>query len=237
MKNKKYTPEQSRFLRKNYKRHSGKKLTGLFNRHFGEDKTEGQIRAYLRNHRITSGRTGCFEKDHKPWNTGTKGKGLTSANCTSFKKGNVPLNRKPLWSERIEPKWGYIEMKVPERNPYTKAQARYKCKHVWIWEQEHGPVPKGYVVAFVDGNPLNVALDNLMLSSRAELLRMNQHDYKNQPEELKPSVLALAKLEAKAGIRSRLGGGRRLGSKFNTEGGEGWQITARRRKSTLRKKN
>ena len=44
--------------------------------------------------------------------------------------------------------------------------------------------------------------------TRAELLAMNLHDYKNQPEELKPSVLALALLEAKAGTRTRPARGR-----------------------------
>jgi hypothetical protein len=63
-------------------------------------------------------------------------------------------------------------------------------------------------VIFKDGNIRNFDLDNLLLVTRAELLTMNLHDYKNQPEELKPSVLALARVEAKAGFRTRPGRGR-----------------------------
>ncbi|MCK4789229.1 MAG: HNH endonuclease [Desulfobacteraceae bacterium] len=144
-----------------------------------------------------SGKTGRFQAGHVPWNDGTKGQGLTGANRKSFKKGNVPANRKPLWTERVCPKDGFILMKVPERNPYTGFSTRYKHKHVYIWEQEHGPVPKGMVVAFIDGDKTNCEPENLMLISRAELLALNQHGYKNMPDELKPNVLALSKLQAK----------------------------------------
>jgi len=203
-----YTPEQAQFLRENYAGRTLSDLTALFNGRFGADKTCGQIRTFVHNRGITCGRTGCFEKGNSPWNAGTKGQGLTGANSCSFKKGNAPPNCKPLWSERISTKNGFIEMKVPERNPYTGTPTRYKCKHVWVWEQANGPVPKGYVVAFVDGDTLNCDPENLMLLTRAELLAANLHGYKDQPVELKPSVLALAKLEARAGIRTRPGRGR-----------------------------
>lgn len=144
-----------------------------------------------------SGKTGRFLEGHRPWNHGTKGQELTGANSKSFKKGNEPPNRKPLWTERVCKKGGVVLMKVPERDPYTGGSTRYKRKHVYIWEQEHGPVPKGMVVAFIDGDKLNCEPENLMLISRAELLALNQHGYKNMPDELKPKVLALAKLRVK----------------------------------------
>ena len=130
------------------------------------------------------------------------------SNATSFKKGNRPHNHKPLWSERVG-KDGYIEMSVPERNPYTGFPTRFKHKHLWIWEQANGLKPKGTAVIFKDGDNRNLAIDNLLLVTRAELLTMNLHGYKDQPDELKPSVLALAKVEAKAGIRTRPGRGRK----------------------------
>jgi len=191
-----YNDEHLNFLRVNYKQMTRKELTKAFNEHFGTQRTENSIKACINNHKIRSGRSGCFEKGIKPWNTGTKG--LTGRNKTSFKKGNIPPNVKPLWDERICPKDGFILMKVPEENPYTGFSTRYKHKHVWVWEQEHGPVPEGMVVAFRDGNKLNCNLDNLMLLARAELLFLNQYGYKDAPDELKPSILAMAKLKAKA---------------------------------------
>lgn len=203
-----YTPEQVRFLRENYRGRSIAELTALHNTRFGENKTQRQIKTFVHNRGIVSGRTGRFSKGLTPWNKGKKG--YMGANATSFKKGNLPHNHQPLWSERIG-KDGYIEMSVPERNPYTGFPTRYKHKHVWLWEQAHGKKPRGTVVIFRDGNIRNFDPDNLLLVSRAELLAMNLHDYKNQPQELKPSVLALAKLEAAARIRTRPGRGRKKG--------------------------
>jgi hypothetical protein len=191
-----YTPEQILFLRENYTGRSLAELTTVFNDRFSAAKTQKQIRAAVHNRGITSGRTGCFEKGHMPWNTGTKG--MTAANVTSFKMGSIPPNRKPLGSERICPKDGFILVKIAERNPYTGFPTRYKHKHVHVWEQVHGKkVPAGMVVAFKDSDKLNCDPANLMLISRGELLLLNKHGYREMPVELKPSLLALAKLEEK----------------------------------------
>ena len=128
---------------------------------------------------------------------------MTGANIGSFKKGHVPANRKPLGTERIDVKDGFIQIKIAEKDPYTGLPTRYKNKHVWLWEQQHGPVPPGMVVAFTDGNKQNCKLSNLMLITRAELLRLNQRGYKDMPDDLKPSVLALTKLEVKVFGRGR----------------------------------
>jgi hypothetical protein len=179
---------------------SRKDLTAAFNVRFGTAKSESQIRVALRNHHIRSGRTGRFERGHRSWNAGTKG--LTSANSTSFKKGQRPPNSKPIGHKRIDLRDGTILMKIKERNPYTGAPTRYKHKHVYLWEKKHGPVPKGHVVTFKDSNSSNCKLKNLALITRSQLLILNQHNYRELPEELKPSVLLLAKLEDKTGIRT-----------------------------------
>lgn len=189
-----YTEKQIEYLRIQYAGRSLAQLTELFNRRFGENKSVRQIRAAVHNRGFTSGRTGRFPKGHKPWNAGTKG--LTGRNRTTFKLGNVPPNRKPLGTERIS-KDGYIEIKVAERNPYTGFPTRYKCKHVHIWEQKHGPVPKGHTVIFRDGNSLNCEYGNLLCVSRAELLLLNRHGYKDAPAEVKASILAMVRLKAK----------------------------------------
>lgn len=201
-----YIKEQAEFLRKNYPGRSLKELTDLFNARFGENKTERQIKTFVHNRHITSGRTGRFEGGHRPWNRGKKG--YIGANRTSFKKGNIPPNRKPLGAERIDSKDGYIQKKIAEKDPYTGFPTRFKNKHVHIWEMAHGPVPKGQVVAFKDGDMTNCILENLMMIPRSELLVLNLHKYREAPEEIKTSLHVLAKLEVKAGIRTRPGRGR-----------------------------
>ena len=95
-------------------------------------------------------------------------------------------------------------MKVAEQDPYTGFPTRYKHKHVYVWEQAHGPVPEGMIVAFIDGDKTRCELENLMLISRAELLNLNRRGYKNTPGDLKPSVLALSTLEVKTWKREKV---------------------------------
>ena len=196
-----YSKKQLKFLRNKYRVLSRRELMRVFNAKFNMKKILAQITSSLKNHHMLSGRTGRFEKGQNPWNNGIKG--YMGANATSFKKGNKPANRKPLGSERIDSKDGFILVKIKEHDPYTGFPTRYKFKHVYIWEKKYGPVPDGFVVAFRDSDRINCKLKNLMLISRAELLALNQHNYRETPDELKPSVLALAKLEAKAGIMQK----------------------------------
>lgn len=196
-----FDSEHIQFIKDNYAGRSVAEMTDLFNTEFDLDRTRQQIKSAVDNRGINSGLTGQFKEGHKSWNKGTKG--LTSANRTSFKKGSVPVNRNPLWHERLCPKDGYILMKVPEVDPHTGFPTRYKHKHIYLWEQANGPAPKGMVVAFRDGVKTNCEPENLMLISRAQLLRLNQHGYKDAPDELKLSILALAKLEVKVFGRGR----------------------------------
>ncbi|MCP3923378.1 MAG: HNH endonuclease [Desulfobacterales bacterium] len=191
----KYTSEQLNFLKKGYLSRTGPELTKAFNKKFGTSKSVKAIYTLLKRYKYKSGRTGCYSKGESPWNKGTKG--IIKPNKGNFKKGDIPANIKPIGSERICPKDGFILIKIAETDPYTGAKTRYKHKHLFIWEKEKGPIPKGMVVAFKDGNKENCTLENLMLISRAELLRLNNIQYKNTPDELKPSVLLLTKLQVK----------------------------------------
>lgn len=189
---KNYTKKQDQFIRENYKKLTIEKLTIAYNEKFHDHKTSSQIRAFTRNHAIKSGRLGHFQKNSTPWNKNTKG--LLKSNKTSFKKGDIPVNIKPIGHERIDSKDGYILIKVEQPNPYTGAPTRYRAKHQVIWEAEHGPIPEGHIVQFIDGIKANCYLSNLMLLSRAESCYLNKNGYWNLPDELKPTMLALAKM-------------------------------------------
>lgn len=191
-----FTQEQVEFLRANYGEMSRRQLTAAFNREYGDSKTVSQIIAFVKNHKIHSGRTGHFAKGHKPWNEGLAGCGVCQPNSGNFVKGNVPANLTPLGTERVNAD-GFIEIKVPVPNPYTDAQTRYMHKHVWVWEQEHGPVPDGHVLRFLDGDRTNCALENLDLFTRAESMEMTRLGFGEAPEEMKPTIMAMAKLDTK----------------------------------------
>ena len=207
-----YTKEQLDWLRGHYPLLSAAELASTFNDLFGQTRTNSAIKATLGREKILSGRTGRIEKGAVSWNKGKRG--YMGANTTSFKKGNRPHNTQYLGHERAS-KDGYIEISIAETNPHTGYERRYKCKHVWLWEQTNGPIPKSHAVIFRDGNNRNFGEDNLLLVTRAELLCLNLHRYHEQPAELKPSILALAKVEAVAGFRSRgrvPGAGRKKGT-------------------------
>jgi hypothetical protein len=206
-----YTGEQIDFLKTNYRRLPLAKLPDAFNEHFGTHKTKVQIRAFLKNHGITSGRTGRFIKGQKSWNKGVKG--YMGPNATSFKKGNRPKNWKPLGTERIS-KDGYIEIKVAERNPYTGFPTRYRLKHQVVWESVNGPIPAGKIVIFRDGDRTNCAIGNLVCISRAVGVRLNQFGYTGLQADLKPSMLALARLKAKTFERLKSSRRENLESKY-----------------------
>lgn len=194
-----WTKEMIAFLRDNFPKMSIAQLTEEVNITFGKNFGRDAVHAACGRYGISSGRTGRIESGAVPWNKGVKG--YMGANATSFKKGDMPANTREMYSERIN-RDGYVEIKVPEPNPYTTCASRFKHKHLWLYEQAHGPVPKGHAVIFADGNNRNFSLENLVCVSRGELLLLNLHGYKDQPAELKPSVVALAKLEAKAGFRT-----------------------------------
>ncbi|QJR82700.1 HNH endonuclease [Alteromonas pelagimontana] len=175
---------------------SVKELTPLFNSKFDLSESVNQVKAFLKNHGITSGRTGHFKKGQESWNKGMKGLQIGGEE-TRFKKGSTPPNRKPIGSERICKKDGYIYIKVAERNPHTGHPTRYRLKQRYLWEQHHGPIPKGMTVAFRDNDKTNCDIENLMLISRAQLAMINRFGLANSPAEMKDTTILFADLTMK----------------------------------------
>ena len=191
-----FTKNQIKWIKEEYLTQSPAEMVDEFNLKFGTQKTARQIRSFIHNHGINSGRTGCFEKGNKPWNTGTKG--LVKPNSGNFKKGTVPPNWQPVGSERVN-NYGYLEVKINEPNPYVPGQmTRWKLKHIILWEKEHGLVPDGHIVIFLDSDKMNCVPDNLMLISKKVNAYLNRNGYGNLPADLKMSAIALAKVAQKA---------------------------------------
>lgn len=176
-----YTDEQKNFILNNYKDIATKELTNKFNKEFATNVTTSMIRAYKKNHKLSSGLTGQFKKGHIPANKGKKMSQelYDKARATMFKKGNVSANRVPIGSERDD-KDGYIQVKVQD----GKLNKNWKFKQVKIWEDEHGPLPKGHIVIFLDGNNRNFDLTNLKAISKATNARMNQNHLRYNYKEL-----------------------------------------------------
>lgn len=180
---------------------------------FGRDDVSAVNLHSLRKRRgWRTGRTGQFPKGIVPANKGKKclpGKGgrHPNARATQFRKGNLPHNTKYAGHERLSGD-GYIEISVDETNPHTGYERRYVLKHRWLWEKENGPVPDGMVLKCRDGNRQNTAPSNWELIPRALLPRLSGRfgrDYETAPAVLKPTIMAIAKLEQTAHDRKKEG--------------------------------
>lgn len=165
-------------------------------REHGVVRTTKQVRALTRNRGLKSGRTGRFEKGIVPFNAGTKG--VMKPNRTSFKTRRPEESRNyvPIGSLRFS-KDGYLERKVTDDQSLVPAR-RWVGVHRLNWEAAHGPIPEGHCVSFIDGDPLNAELDNLVLLSRRELVYLNKTKLGAVPAELKPAAIATAKVFVRA---------------------------------------
>ena len=194
IKSKLFNKEQVEFITKNYTEMSRKDLLSALNEKFDLSVELNQLVSFVKNHKINSGRNGYFVKGQKSWNAGTKG--ILKANSGSFKKGDKPANYHPVGHERVDSKDGYILVKVADKNPWKSSKSGwYRHKHVVVWEQHNGSVPDGMCVRFKDNDKRNFDINNLFLVSRGEHIRLNQMGYSEQPEELKPIVINIAKLD------------------------------------------
>jgi hypothetical protein len=104
-----------------------------------------------------------FTKNSNPWN-----KGLT-------------LN--PDLKQYQMPGFGRIRK---NRNGYLEVwhQGKFQVLSHIIWEKHHGkPVPHGMTLRYADGNKDNVDINNLVLTSRSEVIR--EHSFSNYPKEIR----------------------------------------------------
>lgn len=157
----------------------------------------------------STGRTGCFEKGQEPPNKGKKcapgtGGRHPNARKTQFQKGQrtgiAQKNYKPIGYERITED-GYRERKINDDLPFKN---RWQLVQRIEWEAVNGPIPDGYALKCLDGDKLNCDPSNWEPVHRGVLARLNGGRFRKTlpydaaPAELKPTVMAVAKLRHRA---------------------------------------
>lgn len=192
---KKYTDDIIDFLREIAPGKTYKEIVEIFNKKYNLDMTIDKLSSLLSRKKINTGTLGYFKKYHIPWNKGKKG--YIGANRTSFKKGNIPFNWKPVGSERVD-KDGYTLVKIAEPK-------KWALKHRIIWEEQHKKkIPKDSVIIFVDGDKSNLNIDNLLCVTRDELKVLNKCRLISSVPELTKVGLNIAKIKIKlAEIRKK----------------------------------
>lgn len=142
-----------------------------------------------------------FQKGLQPWNKGTHYTAGGRSAETRFQKGHrggkAALLYQPIGTERVS-KDGYLERKIHDGLPL---QRRWRAVHLLVWEAANGPLPAGHAVCFRDGNKRNIAIDNLELVPRAELMRRNT--VHNLPKEVARNVQLLGALRRQINQRTK----------------------------------
>lgn len=116
-----------------------------------------------------------FVQGHAPANKGLRRLGWYRGRMrdTQFKRGERSGRALKLWKpigiERVS-KDGYLDRKINNDLPL---QRRWRAVHLILWESVHGPVPRGHVVAFRNGDKSDIRLDNLDLITRRALMARN----------------------------------------------------------------
>lgn len=129
---------------------------------------------------------GQWAKGSIPWNKGLKGY-CPGGEEFRFKKGHIPWHTREIYSERLD-KDDYVLIKLDDRN-------KWKRKHIWIWEKEHGKVPEGHIIIFRDNDKYNFDINNLKCISRAVnavLCHEGGYKYKNEQKDV---MIAIAELK------------------------------------------
>jgi phage protein len=191
-----YTGEEIDFLRKNAPGRHYREIVEMFNRKFEYQIDTKKLRETLKNHKISTGLTGRFEKGITPHNKGRKYPG--TGNKTTFRKGATPHNKMKVGEDAITTD-GYVKTKIAEPDVW-------EFKHKLIWTEAHGPIPEKHSIIFADGNKLNLDIDNLLLVSKAELLMLNRKKLISENSELTKTGLNVVKVMNKV-YKIKKGGG------------------------------
>ena len=183
-----FTDEIRAYIEANYKGTGYKEMALRIWHEFGKWYQPKQIRSYYRNHKLNSGLQGdLFQKGNK---RSPHKKGEWHPGCEKgwFKKGQKPHNTTPVGTEKIRPSNGYVWVKIAE--PKT-----WRMKHLIVWEKAHGPVPKGMMIYFKDGDRTNCDLDNLMLVERRLIAVLNGGGLSQYRGELTEAAVNTARLQ------------------------------------------
>lgn len=187
-----FSKEEKEYLLKIYKGRTCKEVVTLINLKFETDHKWEEVQGFKSRNKLRSEIDSRFKKGiiphnkEKKWDEYLTKEQQEKAKQTCFKKGHIPKHKKEIGAERITID-GYIEVKIAEPN-------KWALKHRLVYEETYGKIPKGMNLIFADGNKLNLELDNLLLVTDNELLRMNRNKLIKEDKELTKSGLALTKL-------------------------------------------
>jgi len=196
------SPEQDAYLRSVIPGTTGAEQAAAMLKRFGVRMSATQLKAWRGNHHAFSGLTGRFEKGHVSPNKGVPmpPSVYAKAKATMFGKGHRPWNDRYEIGERRIVRWHDGERKawfekVSDRGGLWE---RWRPVSRLTLERAGRPVPKGFVVAHIDGDSLNDDIANLAVVEQSLYPQMNRKKLISADPETMAAGKALAKMCSKA---------------------------------------
>lgn len=122
--------------------------------------------------RDSGGNETSFKKGHQPWNKGLKGWSPEGSKATQFKRGFRSSRCRPVGSVTVR-----IDKSKKQRRwikvTDTGKPQDWVIYATWLWEKNHGPIPKGMMVHHLDHDSMNDTLSNYALITRSG--HINEH--------------------------------------------------------------
>jgi hypothetical protein len=199
-----WTPEELDLLRQMYADHSSAEIALLTGRSVGKVyQTAARLGLHKSAQYLASdipnqnkrANAGSFRAGLVPWNKGRRTPGWAVGRMaeTQFKKGQRTGAAEKLWKPVgaiVADHEGYLRIKIRERvngKPPGWHKDIWPLVHWRVWEQHHGPIPKGHKVVFRDHNRSHCEIENLELITDAEMMKRNS--VHNLPPELKQVII------------------------------------------------
>lgn len=173
-----FSDEEMEFIKKYYPDHGPEKTTQMINELFNTGRTYNSVS-------LAANKNGIK----------VSAKYFSDMSREKSKKMTSQI-RRDIGSIRIEVGSSgklYCRMKV--------ADGRWKTAGAVIWEQNYGPIPKGYKLIYLDGDGTNYQLDNLYLAPHKlqyQVIR-NKH-YESGDPEITKSLIKYYELRNALGI-------------------------------------
>jgi hypothetical protein len=168
-----WTPEEEAQLAALYPDHKCTEIAALL----GRTRIAIKCRVDRLGLRKSGENAGRFLPGHATWNKGIPFRSGGRSVETQFRPGNRPHTWHPVGHERITDE-GYHQRKLTDTGVTRRD---YVNVHWIVWRAAGRDIPPGMALVFRDGDKANMALDNLELVTRAELMRRNSV-HRNHPQ-------------------------------------------------------
>lgn len=122
---------------------------------------------------------------------------------TQFKKGQRSRNYLPVGTVRADTE-GFMRRKVADGLGGFGNYKAWEYIHKRVWADAHGPIPKGHILRFRDGDRSNCALSNLELLTLEDNMRRNT--VHNLPPEIRQVIQLTGAVKAQITRRNKKNG-------------------------------